>query len=449
MDDDIRARARARRQARTGISLPNHTAKVLPKKASQATATNGESAQRFKTSRGTESFSAHQQLPQSSIVTSNSQRIQASNRPFSSTRNRRGELLSARQRIVIEAFANGLSNKDIKEILPKLDAEVTKETISNYFTNVINKIIKEKNFEGDTINRCRAILYLLEKRFLKLEDYLDGIDDNLQYELSELEGKMLLMFASGMHDINIARQLEMTKPNFDKFKYELQVRFNAKTIERVFVISLAKGLVPDNYNDLITALGALKIKPSNRAIKTKPEINTAANAGILAELCNDKNFHKLSRVELNILLLLSVGYKVKNIAKDMDITESVIYTHRDNIMKKLQVKTFNQAMKKVLREGLVEFSFDPQYISPSLDTLSLTKEEIEAISEINMLEDKTMERTFISENHDLLKCLGIKFNLKEKFDCLRASDILYMFNVECLRIGLVPQLETSSISLSN
>lgn len=447
MDDDIRARARARRQARTGFSLSQHRPQVslsLP----LAKVTNGSRQQEAKTPSDSLRHTTHRPLPVSSILTTEPQITKTSNRPPSLAASRRGELLSPRQRIVIEAFINGLSNKDIKEILPKLEAEVTKETISNYFTNVINKIINEKNFEGDTINRCRAILHLLEHRFLKLEDYLDGIDDSLQYELSKLERKMLLMFASGMHDINIARQLEMTKPKFDELKHDLQTRFKAKTIERVFIISLVKGLIPNNYSDIISALDAIRIKPSNRAIKLKPEINAAANAGILAEMYVDKNFHKLSRVELNILVLLSVGFKVKNIAKDMDITESVIYTHRDNIMGKLQVKTFNQAMRRVLKEGLIELSFDPKYISPVFETLSLDPDELQLLSEIATLEDKAAERTFIAENQTSLKSLGVKFNLKEKFDCLRASDILYMFKVECLRIGLVTDAEEAYISLS-
>lgn len=448
MDDDIRARARARRQTRTRISLPEHTPRNAPSTPRRKVSNIATEQQAAKPIEVIDAV-AKRPLRSSSIVTSNPQGAQSSNRPSISAGSRRGALLSSRQRIVIEAFVKGLSNNDIKEVLPKLNAEVTKETISNYFSNVIGKIAKEKNFEGSIINRCRAILYLLENNLLCLNDYAAGVDEFLNYDLNESEQKMLLMFAAGMHDINIARQLQMKKPKFDELKHGLQKRFKAKTIERVLVISLLKGLIPDTYKEVIAALESKKIEPSNRAIKVRPAIDSAENAGIIANLCVDNNLCKLSRMEMNILLLLSVGFKVKNIAKEMDITESVIYTHRDNMMKKLRVKTFNQAMRKALKEGLIEYSFDPQYISPSLQTLSFTPEELRALSEVNMLEDKTMERTYITENQETLKSLGNKFNLKEKFDCLRASDILYMFNVECLRVGIAPKVERANLSLSN
>lgn len=62
----------------------------------------------------------------------------------------------------------------------------------------------------------------------------------------------------------------------------------------------------------------------------------------------------LSERELEIVSLIAAGRKTKQIASDLNLSEHTIYTHRKNIMRKLQVNSAQELIVHAMQTGLVQ-----------------------------------------------------------------------------------------------
>ncbi len=67
-----------------------------------------------------------------------------------------------------------------------------------------------------------------------------------------------------------------------------------------------------------------------------------------------ENMH-LSKRELQIVQLLAEGQKSKDIAAALKISGLTVYTHRRNILKKLELGNSSQVVAWAYKNGLISF----------------------------------------------------------------------------------------------
>ncbi len=86
----------------------------------------------------------------------------------------------------------------------------------------------------------------------------------------------------------------------------------------------------------------------NRGHKSYHNITSAQQLNELS-----KSLNELSERELEILRMISEGYKSKEIASMLNITYDTVRTHRNNILKRKGFKNISQAMAYYLRKGVL------------------------------------------------------------------------------------------------
>jgi len=74
----------------------------------------------------------------------------------------------------------------------------------------------------------------------------------------------------------------------------------------------------------------------------------------------------LSRRETEILRLLASGLSVKEIAHDLRLSAKTVTTHRENLMRKIDVHTVAGLTKYAIREGLVSLTGDEKAPAASI-----------------------------------------------------------------------------------
>ncbi len=94
-----------------------------------------------------------------------------------------------------------------------------------------------------------------------------------------------------------------------------------------------------------------------RAIKAaaagQVQLSPQAAARLLNEIRSPENPDKLTGRENDVLRLLALGKANKEIAADLDISETTVKTHVSNILMKLRVPSRTQAALYAVRTGLV------------------------------------------------------------------------------------------------
>ncbi len=63
---------------------------------------------------------------------------------------------------------------------------------------------------------------------------------------------------------------------------------------------------------------------------------------------------EISKRELEVLILISKGQSVKEIACELNISEETIKTHRKNLLKKLYVKNSPHLIKLAFQQGYLK-----------------------------------------------------------------------------------------------
>jgi DNA-binding NarL/FixJ family response regulator len=70
---------------------------------------------------------------------------------------------------------------------------------------------------------------------------------------------------------------------------------------------------------------------------------------------NEKEYHLLTKREVEILKLLASGYNNPKIAEKLHISRSTVETHRKHLNRKLNIKSYTRLMKYALAFDLVRF----------------------------------------------------------------------------------------------
>jgi len=86
----------------------------------------------------------------------------------------------------------------------------------------------------------------------------------------------------------------------------------------------------------------------------QPSLIPALNAKMIEKNDDEAKIDELTRREIEVLKLLSVGMYNKEIAENLDISERTVKNHVSNIFKKLEVTDRTQAAVFAIRNNLVK-----------------------------------------------------------------------------------------------
>lgn len=106
------------------------------------------------------------------------------------------------------------------------------------------------------------------------------------------------------------------------------------------MITLIQRATQLNYK--IDAENTLKIITAYRDISEHPELIDSIRHLILIYSKQEKHLQKLSNRESQILNLIGLGFKSKEIALMLEIREATVSTHRKNMIRKLNISGMGQ-----------------------------------------------------------------------------------------------------------
>jgi len=110
-------------------------------------------------------------------------------------------------------------------------------------------------------------------------------------------------------------------------------------------------------NELMTAVRNI----FNGGMYFSPSISKVIIKKLITQNISDKDQKQLTGRENEIYQLLAEGYSSKEIAKSLFISIETVFTHRKNIMRKLNVKNITQLTKHAIKTGVVELNVSPSF----------------------------------------------------------------------------------------
>lgn len=197
---------------------------------------------------------------------------------------------------------------------------------------------------------------------LGLRHLLDGLD-------------MFKIVGEALHPVDIFREIKLKKPDVVILDHTQVVDVNADTIKHIKKLSARTNLLiisADNdknsiYQVLESGVNSFLTKECD-----KEEILNAINATAKGEkfFCNkildcllEKSFAPevadcspipLTARQIEIVRLVASGKIAKEIASELNLSTHTVYTHRKNIMKKLNINSTSELVIYAVNNGIME-----------------------------------------------------------------------------------------------
>lgn len=178
--------------------------------------------------------------------------------------------------------------------------------------------------------------------------------------------------AEAMNELQLIEQLKKFKPGMVVLDYNQPMRFSPETIEKIRATSpTTQILVISGDEDKKTIYRVLESGVNSFLSKQcgEKEITDAVLATANGEkfYCTnvlnhllEKSFPKedcsptsLTPREIQIVQLVASGLIAKEIAGKLNLSTHTVYTHRKNIMKKLQIGSTSELVLYAVNEGIV------------------------------------------------------------------------------------------------
>ena len=137
---------------------------------------------------------------------------------------------------------------------------------------------------------------------------------------------------------------------FMKDNKEIKLLIVCFNMDRNIIIELArlgiKGLVDGISADKIEFVNAVKLIGNNESFFSQSIHQILMNQFKRKEIIKRGRYSDISEREFSILKLISDGFSNFEISKKLNISEYTVKNHRNNLLKKMQVKNTAQMIKK-------------------------------------------------------------------------------------------------------
>ena len=146
-------------------------------------------------------------------------------------------------------------------------------------------------------------------------------------------------------------------PN-DRQYYKRSFQYRVQDINGIYRLILHQSVMIFDERNIFSGKGLIWFSDISKYSTERGEgISFLDNRGLNSHLnitsidqLKEAN-EELSSREIQILRLLSEGYKSKDIASVLDISYDTVRTHRNNILKKKSFKNISQALAHYVRQG--------------------------------------------------------------------------------------------------
>ena len=101
-------------------------------------------------------------------------------------------------------------------------------------------------------------------------------------------------------------------------------------------------------------MSVLSILAVQQQPRVQPDLIPVLNARLIKKEQEDEQLEKLTKREIEVLILLSEGLFNKEIAYKLDISERTVKNHISNIFKKINVSDRTQAAVFAIKNNLVK-----------------------------------------------------------------------------------------------
>lgn len=178
--------------------------------------------------------------------------------------------------------------------------------------------------------------------------------------------------AEATNELQLVEQLKKYKPGMVVLDYNQPMRFSPDTIEKIRSISPSTQILVISgdedkktiYRVLESGVNSFLSKQCGEKEITDAVLATASGekfycTNVLNHLL-EKSFPKedcsptsLTPREIQIVQLVASGLIAKEIAGKLNLSTHTVYTHRKNIMKKLQIGSTSELVLYAVNEGIV------------------------------------------------------------------------------------------------
>jgi DNA-binding NarL/FixJ family response regulator len=212
---------------------------------------------------------------------------------------------------------------------------------------------------------------ILQSTSILIADSQYLIRFGLRKLLSQIDG--LKVIAEAVNDEDLAAELKATQPNVVILDYNQPTHFSTDTVIKIKQISPNTNvLIISDDNQKHGIYQVLEYGVNSYLTKTcgEEEIIDAVKATAKGEkfFCNnvlnyilEKSFPReddcsptpLSPREIEVVTLVASGLIAKEIASELNLSTHTIYTHRKNIMKKLNLSSASELVLYAVNNGMV------------------------------------------------------------------------------------------------
>lgn len=191
---------------------------------------------------------------------------------------------------------------------------------------------------------------------LELDDNIEVVGfagDGLECikKLAELKPDVLLLDINmpNMNGIEVLQELKLRKSNVKTIM--LTIHNEGEYILKAVDIGCAGYVLKDSDSNMLKK--AVYTVYSGESF-IQPDLIPVLNARLIKKEQEDEQLDKLTKREVEVLILLSEGLFNKEIAYKLDISERTVKNHISNIFKKINVSDRTQAAVFAIKNNLVK-----------------------------------------------------------------------------------------------
>lgn len=235
--------------------------------------------------------------------------------------------------------------------MPYLTDEELLERFQYYITQVEQRLLNEEDFE-DLINQIPCMVLLSRSEAIKIEYTNKRHQEVTGYSLEELREECPTFLNEVIHPVSL-ESIQGFLPEFYK---------NQASHKTLYFIQYAKLMSDNFYSSLITFTKAPR-KSDGLVVrmpllieefgKLSPKMEQIVKMDRF-KLKHFKKFQQLTDREVQVLELLANGCNNPQIAERLFISRSTVETHRKNLKRKLELRSFKDLMKYAFAFNLIE-----------------------------------------------------------------------------------------------
>jgi DNA-binding CsgD family transcriptional regulator len=180
--------------------------------------------------------------------------------------------------------------------------------------------------------------------------------------------KTITIFPRSQNEIIINQIFPLMFEKFDQYAasgeiFDIRISYNTKTLRadgtEGWYLHQMKVLHVDEYNKpqfgfkFISDISDFKKDEAIDFVVSKKDVNGIYKKVFSQTFISDKKVFLISDREIEVLALIGDGKTSKEIAEILFISEHTVHNHRKNMIRKLEVKSTGEILKKAIAHGII------------------------------------------------------------------------------------------------